>query len=573
MNDVIQCPKCGEGIPVTEALARPFIEAERARFEQELRQKRSVLEGREQDLQRQSSQLATLQHELKTKEAEFDSTVEQRLADERATMLATEAERIETQFQTQLEVAKRDSEAQQAKMAELQSAELEYRKERAALDDEKRQMDLTIARQIDSERAKIRMEAAQETQKSQEIAFADKDRTLLELSEKLAESQKAEIEIRRQRQALEEEKKALDLELVRRVDEERGKVRLEALQEAQNLHQLALADKDRALSELSAKLSESQRIELEIRKQRQALEEEKRALDLELARRLDEERKQIREATQREEGERNRLKFAEKDKVIEDLRKQAEELRRTSEQGSQQLQGEVQERELEAILRAAFPKDQIEPVAAGHSGGDIVQKVVGLNGLLCGAILWESKRTKAWSDAWLTKNKEDQREAGAHVGVIVSVALPKDVTRFDRREDVWVSSFDCAVPLATALRQTLHSTAVMRLAGQDRAGKSERAYEYITGQDFKHRVSAVAEAYGSIRDALEKERAHMNRAWARRQKDLDQLAENTSGLYGDLESILCQSMPEIEGMEPRRTDTIPQRAEEHLAELSRVQGG
>lgn len=195
---------------------------------------------------------------------------------------------------------------------------------------------------------------------------------------------------------------------------------------------------------------------------------------------------------------------------------------------------------------------------------------MGSNGIVCGTILWESKRTKAWSHAWLAKNKEGQREAQANVGVIVSIALPDGVTRFDRRDDVWVSSFDCAVPLASALRQTLLSTALVQLIGQDRAGKSDRAYAYITGQNFKHRVGAVAEAYRSMREGLEKERNSMSRAGARRQRDLDQVSENTLGLYGDLEGILCQPLPEIEGLELPRTGIDPLSAEEQLAGLSRT---
>src|SRR5207245_4688132 len=141
---------------------------------------------------------------------------------------------------------------------------------------------------------------------------------------------------------------------------------------------------DELLAELNAQLAESQRIELEVRKQREALEGEKKSLDLEVMRRLDEEREQVREATLKQEQDRNRLKMAEKDKVIDDMRKQVEELRQKSEQGSQQLQGEVQELELEAILRSQFPKDEFEPVAVGRAGGDLLQKVIGPGGMVCG---------------------------------------------------------------------------------------------------------------------------------------------------------------------------------------------
>lgn len=159
-----------------------------------------------------------------------------------------------------------------------------------------------------------------------------------------------------------------------------------------------------------------------------------------MTRRIDEERLRVREATQKEEDEIHRLKLAEKEKVIEDMRKQVEELRRKSDQGSQQLQGEVQELELEAALKMEFPHDEIEPVPAGRAGSDVLQRVICANGLDCGTILWESKRTKGWNENWLAKNREDQRGAGAQLGVIVSTALPNGIEGFDRRKGVWVAS-------------------------------------------------------------------------------------------------------------------------------------
>src|SRR5690606_26022371 len=155
-----------------------------------------------------------------------------------------------------------------------------------------------------------------------------------------------------------------------------------------------------ALAAKDAKLAEAQKAELEVRKQRAALEDEKRAFDLKLARAVDDERQKIRETTRKEDEEQYRLKVAEKDKVIEDMRKRVEELRRKSEQTSQQLQGEVQEIDLKAMLRCRFPGDIVEDVPKGEHGGDAVHRVIGPNGRECGRILWESKRTKAWSDPW-----------------------------------------------------------------------------------------------------------------------------------------------------------------------------
>lgn len=254
-------------------------------------------------------------------------------------------------------------------------------------------------------------------------------------------------------------------------------------------------------------------------KARQELEAEKQALELDVARRLDEERREIREATRKEDDEQHRFKLAEKERVIDDMRKQIDELRRKSEQGSQQLQGEVPELELEEALRRAFPKDEVEPIAIGRPGGDVVQRVVGPNGLECGSILWESKRTKGWSDTWLAKNRDDQRAVGAHLGVIVSASLPPGVEGFDRKDGVWVTGFPYALALGRALRQLIIETALARVSGEDREGKSNRVYEYVTGQEFRQRVGAVLDAYKAIRDEIDTEKRTHKTRWAKQERE------------------------------------------------------
>jgi site-specific DNA recombinase len=194
---------------------------------------------------------------------------------------------------------------------------------------------------------------------------------------------------------------------------------------------------ERELAEKDAKLLKAQADELALRKERRTFEEQKRELELEVERRLHAEGDRIRRATVQQEEENFRLKLAEKDKVIGDMRKQVEELRRKSDQGSQQLQGEVLELALEERLKVSFPLDQIEPVQKGRAGADVIHRVLGPGGLTCGTILWETKRTKAWSDEWLIKNRQDQREVGAQVGVIISTSMPKGVDTFDQLETVF----------------------------------------------------------------------------------------------------------------------------------------
>jgi hypothetical protein len=302
------------------------------------------------------------------------------------------------------------------------------------------------------------------------------------------------------------------------------------------------------LEETQAKLVKAEQAELAIRKERRAIEEEKRKLELEVERRIHDERIKIREAAQKEEQDTHRLKLSEKDLLISDLRKQIDDLRRKVDQGSIQLQGEVQELELEAVLRAAFPGDQIEPVPQGRAGGDVVHKVVGPNGLQCGTILWESKRTRNWNDDWLAKNREDQRLVGGHVGVIVTVALPKGVDNFDRLDGVWVAGMRCVLPLAKALRLSLVEMALIKSAAQGRDGKMQRMYGYLTGIHFRMRVSSMVETCMGMQEDLDAEKRALTRKWAKQQRRIEVLMAELASTWGDLQGIVGKGMAELDGL-------------------------
>jgi hypothetical protein len=308
------------------------------------------------------------------------------------------------------------------------------------------------------------------------------------------------------------------------------------------------------LEETQAKLVKAEQAELAIRKERRAIEEEKRKLELEVERRIHDERIKIREAAQKEEQDTHRLKLSEKDLLISDLRKQIDDLRRKVDQGSVQLQGEVQELELEAVLRAAFPGDQIEPVPQGRAGGDVVHKVVGPNGLQCGTILWESKRTRNWNDDWLAKNREDQRLVGGHVGVIVTVALPKGVDNFDRLDGVWVAAMRCVLPLAKALRLALIEMALIKSAAEGKEGKMQRVYSYLTGTQFRMRVSSMVETCVGMQEDLDAEKRALTRKWAKQQRRIEILMTELASTWGDLQGIVGKGMAELDGLVVSRLD-------------------
>jgi hypothetical protein len=390
---------------------------------------------------------------------------------------------------------------------------------------------------------------------AQPLIAAERAEIQRETQERATALNKHEQDLSKRRKALEDLKRELDVRqgeidaaVEQKLRAERAVLAKVAEKKASDTYAGRLLAVEQELADKKAKLAEAENAELALRKERRTLEEEKQRLELEIERRLQAERLSIREATQKEEEQNYLLKLAEKDKVISDMKTQVEELRRKSDQGSQQLQGEVLELELEAMLRTAFPADQIEPVPKGYHGGDLLHKVAGPNGLPCGTILWEAKRTKSWSDGWLAKTREDQRLAGANIGAIVTTAMPKGVATFDRLENVWVAAMRCALPLAKALRHALIEAAMAKVLTQGKDGKMERLYEYLIGPLFRNRVSAIVEACVTMQDDLEAEKRALMKHWAKRERRLELLMSGTAGMYGDLQGLAGRSMPELHGL-------------------------
>lgn len=329
---------------------------------------------------------------------------------------------------------------------------------------------------------------------------------------------------------------------------ERKKLSEEALAKARELVTVETQDKDQQLSDFQTKLKAAQDAELVLRKERRELEEQKQTLELSVNRRLDEERAKIRDAAKKEAADERQLKDAEKDTLIASLRMKTEELSRKLEQGSQQLQGEVLEITLEDLLRQHFQFDEITAVPKGVHGGDVIQVVRDASGAICGIILWESKRTKNWSDSWLPKLRDDQRAAKAQIAILVSVELPKDVTTFRHIDGIWVTSIPCAISLAHALRAGMLDVGAAKRALDGRHDKMEVLYKYLSGQEFRHRVEGIVEAFVTLRAELEAEKRATQLRWAKREKQLDRATAQTAGMYGDLSGIIGAALPAVEAL-------------------------
>jgi hypothetical protein len=303
------------------------------------------------------------------------------------------------------------------------------------------------------------------------------------------------------------------------------------------------------LKERDSKLAEAQKAQADLIRKQRELDDARREMDLTIEKRVQESLGSVRDKAKQEAEDGLKLKVAEKEEQIAGMQRQIEELRRKAEQGSQQLQGEALELELEAILRGKFPQDRIEPVPKGEFGGDVLHRVVGPLGQQCGTILWESKRTKNWSDGWLAKLRDDQRAAKAELALIVTQALPKGTQAFDLIDGVWVAEARCAVPVAIALRQTLIQLAAARQASEGQQTKAEMIYQYLTGPEFRHRIAALVEKFNDMREDLDRERKFVTRQWAKREQQITVAIGATVGMVGDMQGIAGRAIKEIDGLD------------------------
>jgi hypothetical protein len=365
-----------------------------------------------------------------------------------------------------------------------------------------------------------------------------------------------EKELRDREEAIAKAREGIDAQVNDKLKTERAKI---AADEAKKARLAVSTDFDQKTKELAdlqdvlkardAKLAEAQKAQADILKKERELEDAKRELGLNIEKGINEGLALTRQQARKEAEEEQKLKVLEKEQLISAMQKQIEELKRRAEQGSQQLQGEVQELELEALIRSKFPRDTVEPVPKGEFGGDALQRVVGPIGQLCGTILWESKRTKNWSDGWLAKLRDDQRAAKAEISVLVTQVLPKGVESFDLIEGVWVAHPRVAIPVAIMLRQSLIELAMARQASEGQQTKTEMLYSYLTGPRFRQRVQAIVEAFSNMKEDLDKEKKAITKQWAKRDEQIERVMQATVGMYGDMQGIAGKTLQEIEGLE------------------------
>jgi hypothetical protein len=352
-----------------------------------------------------------------------------------------------------------------------------------------------------------------------------------ELRSKAADWQKKKNEEFQQK--LEEEKKQLQQSL-------EANIRKNISGDFEN--KLRLLEQNNKENEEKLRLSRQR--ELEFLKKEQDLLNKEKEIEIQLQRMLLEERNKLSEIIRKEEAEKNSLKdteyqmrLKELEKQLDDQKKLAEEMRRKSEQGSMQLQGEVQELALEEMLKSAFPFDIITEVGKGVRGADCIQTVRNNLGQECGKIIFESKRTKDFANDWIEKLKTDMRSQGADVAVIVTQALPKDMNSFGEKDGIWICSFAEVKPIVQMLRDSIIKIAASQKSQENKGDKMHLLYNYLTSREFAEQWQAIREGFMSMRLSIQKERDAMEKLWKAREKQLEKVLLSAAHVRGSIEGI------------------------------------
>jgi len=376
------------------------------------------------------------------------------------------------------------------------------------------------------------------------------------LSESLNKIEEDKKKLQQDQQLFEEKKKKENEIFAQKLQQEKLKMETELQEQLRKSITFDFENKMKMLEDNNKdneeKLKEARKKELEFLQKEQQLKNKEAEMEITLQKKLQQERNILSEQIRTQESEKNQLKETEYQLKLKELhiqleeqKKLADEMKRRAEQGSMQRQGEVQELLLEEILKDIFPFDKIEEVGKGVEGADCIQIVRNNMGTECGKIIYESKRTKTWSNSWTDKLKTDKRNRGADVAILVTQVFPKDMERFGEKDGIWICNFNEVSSLAHLLRHGIIQVNEVQKNQENKGDKMQMLYDYLTGNEFRGQMEAIVEGFMSIKNSISKERVQMEKLWKEREKQLEKVLISTSGMYGSVKGIAGASVGDI----------------------------
>lgn len=361
--------------------------------------------------------------------------------------------------------------------------------------------------------------------------------------------QNKEIELNNERKKL-EEYKAKEKEIFNeRLKKERTLLTDQLRKSIQDDYQIRMDMQSKEIEEKQEELKKLRQKEIEMEQLKRKMEDQEKEIELKYIKMYNDRSKEIEEQISKRISEQSAMTIYEKDKQLSDLKKQIEEMKRKAEQGSMQLQGEVQELAIEEYLQSNFPLDEITEIKKGARGGDCIQIIHTRTGRNIGSIYYESKRTKDFSQGWIEKFKKDMQEKTADIGVLVTSAMPKEMDRMGMKDGIWVCTFEEFKALCFILRESLVRIHQVRSAEENKGDKMHLLYDFLTGNEFRMQIEGIVDGFSQMQQDLNKEKSAMMRIWAQREKQIIKVLENTSNLYGSIKGIAGSAIKQIDQLE------------------------
>ncbi|NNE15300.1 MAG: DUF2130 domain-containing protein [Saprospiraceae bacterium] len=382
--------------------------------------------------------------------------------------------------------------------------------------------------------------------KIQQKLKADFEKEKIRLDQSIAAKEAA---LKAQTLAFEEKKKKENEIFKEKLSQAIGQKESELKKVIQGDFELKIKAQQEELERRTKQVMKLKDAEIELEKTKRLMQEQAKDIELKLQKQMQEEILAKEELIKKRVQESAELKLKEKDKMLEDQKKLIEEMKRKSEQGSMQLQGEVQELAIEEFLQTHFPFDLIEEIKKGARGGDCVQVVQTRDNANCGKIYYESKRTKEFQPAWIEKFKTDIRRIGADVGVLVTQAYPKNMTSMGQLNGIWICSFREFKSLCFVLRDSIIKIAGVKASNLNKGDKMELLYNYMTSNEFKLQVEGIVEGFTQMQNDLQKEKNAMQKIWNQREKQIQKVLHNTKGMYGSIKGLAGNAIGTIDSLE------------------------
>lgn len=352
-----------------------------------------------------------------------------------------------------------------------------------------------------------------------------------------------EIKLLKKENALKEQAEELEITIQKQLLEERQKIEAKVRKKEQETMLLKENEFKKQLEASKKEVNELKKQQIELLKKENQLKEKAQEMELNIQKQLLEKQQEIEEKGRAKEREAMLLKEREYQKQLEDQKKLIDEMKRKAEQGSMQMQGEVQELALEELLAATYPFDQISEVPKGIRGADSIQTVYNKRQQVCGSIVYESKRTKNFAYDWIDKLKQDQIQCKADIAVIVTATFPTGMDRFGQKDGVWICGFHEVKSVSFVLRELLLQTAAIASSEENKGDKMELLYNYFTSNEFVQNINRIMENYDNMNQLLNKEKRSMQAMWKQREKQIEAVQVNFASLFGSIRGIAGNELP------------------------------